>query len=491
MVCCDKTESTEITGSDNNRVEYMMNFHILTLFPEMIMQGLGTSIIGRAAENGLITLNAVNIRDYSLDKHKKVDDYPYGGGAGMLMQAQPVFDAYKSVVQRTAKTEKNSKPSKVRTIYMTPQGIPFTQRKAQELAGEKDLIFLCGHYEGVDERVLQEIVTDYISIGDYVLTGGELPAMVMIDAISRLVPGVLNNDFSAQTETFHNDLLEYPQYTRPEIWHDRKVPEILLSGNHRRIDDWRLEQSEERTERIRPELYERYQEKQKVIRQLIRHKRDYIHMIELLKRGNGEILYAQDNALLLLDLKSGACMMTVSCLEAGEMLLDLIPEETKLFVVSQEFMVDSICRQFHAELHSCCYQASYTRRETLAVRHKDIRLLDETHLDYILDHYSLGSREYIQERIRAKVFYGAFVDGKLAGFIGIHDEGSMGMLFVEEPYRRMGLAHSLESHMINRMKELGYTPFCQIFSNNDASMALQLSLGMNISSGKVWWLEKE
>ena len=177
-----------------------MNFHILTLFPDMVEQGLKTSILGRAVEAGHISLEAVNIRDYTLDKHKKVDDYPYGGGAGMLMQAQPVFDAYKAVEQRIS--------TKPRVIFLTPQGKTFNQEMAEEFAKEEDLIFLCGHYEGIDERVLEEIVTDEVSIGDYVLTGGELASMVMIDAVARLVPGVLNNDESAHTESFHNDLLE-------------------------------------------------------------------------------------------------------------------------------------------------------------------------------------------------------------------------------------------------------------------------------------------
>ncbi|MDE5932761.1 MAG: tRNA (guanosine(37)-N1)-methyltransferase TrmD, partial [Lachnospiraceae bacterium] len=197
-----------------------MNFHVLTLFPEMVMQGLHTSILGRAVGKQYISIEAVNIRDYTTDKHGKVDDYTYGGGAGMLMQAQPVYDAYLSVAR---KLEGNP-----RVIYVTPQGKTFHQEMAKELAKEEALIFLCGHYEGVDERVLEEIVTDYVSIGDYVLTGGELPAMVMIDAIARLVPGVLHNDESAMTESFHNDLLEYPQYSRPEVWRDKRVPEILL-----------------------------------------------------------------------------------------------------------------------------------------------------------------------------------------------------------------------------------------------------------------------
>ena len=178
-----------------------MNFHILTLFPDMVLQGLNTSIIGKAAEKQLLSIEAVNIRDYTTNKHGKVDDYPYGGGAGMLMQAQPVYDAWKSVADRIT-SEKGGVKKRIRTIYVTPQGPTFTQTMAKELAKEEDLIFLCGHYEGIDERVLEEVVTDYVSIGDYVLTGGELPAMVMIDAISRMVPGVLNNEVSGVTESF-------------------------------------------------------------------------------------------------------------------------------------------------------------------------------------------------------------------------------------------------------------------------------------------------
>ena len=229
----------------------MMNFYILTLFPDMVAQGLNTSIIGRAADKGLVTINCINIRDYTLDKHKKVDDYPYGGGAGMVMQAQPVYDAWKSVVERIG--------YKPRTVYLTPQGGVFSQPQAKELALEKDLILLCGHYEGIDERVLEEIVTDYVSIGDYVLTGGELAAMVMVDAISRMVPGVLTNDESGSTESLEGNLLEYPQYSRPEEWNGKKVPAILLSGDHAKVDAWRREQSILRTAERRPDLLEKAQ----------------------------------------------------------------------------------------------------------------------------------------------------------------------------------------------------------------------------------------
>ncbi len=236
----------------------MMNFHILTLFPEMVLQGLNTSIIGRAVDKGYISIEAVNIRDYTLDKHGKVDDYTYGGGAGMLMQAQPVYDACMAVQDRIMA---GNGASKARVIYVTPQGKTFHQELAQELAREEELIFLCGHYEGIDERVLEEVVTDEISIGDYVLTGGELPAMVMIDAIARLVPGVLHNTDSAVTESFYDGLLEYPQYSRPEIWHDKRVPPVLLCGDHAKVDAWRLEQSVLRTKERRPDLYEAYMDR--------------------------------------------------------------------------------------------------------------------------------------------------------------------------------------------------------------------------------------
>lgn len=226
-----------------------MNFHILTLFPEMVMNGLSASIIGRAQEKGLLSVEAVNIRDFAENKHNRVDDYTYGGGAGMLMQAGPVYGAYQSVAEKMEK--------KPRVIYLSPQGQTFSQNMAEEFAKEEELVFLCGHYEGIDERVLEEIVTDYVSIGDYVLTGGELPAMVMIDAISRFIPGVLHNDVSTEFESFQDNLLEYPQYTRPEEWHGKKVPEILLSGHHANVEKWRREQSIIRTAKLRPDLLEK------------------------------------------------------------------------------------------------------------------------------------------------------------------------------------------------------------------------------------------
>lgn len=223
-----------------------MNFYVLTLFPEMIMNGLSESITGRAMAKNLINVEAINIRDFAGNKHGQVDDYPYGGGAGMVMQPGPVYRSYESVIEKTGR--------KPRVVYLTPQGKVFNQSMAEEFAKEEDLVFLCGHYEGIDERVLEMIVTDNVSIGDYVLTGGELPSMVMIDAISRLVPGVLNNDVSAEFESFNDNLLEYPQYTRPAEFMGKEVPPVLLSGNHANVDKWRREKSLERTLERRPDL---------------------------------------------------------------------------------------------------------------------------------------------------------------------------------------------------------------------------------------------
>lgn len=223
-----------------------MRFHIMTLFPDMIRAVAGESILGRAEKNGLISICPVNIRDYAFNKHQSVDDYPYGGGAGMLMQAEPVYQAYRSIEEKAGK--------RLRVVYLSPQGKTFSQEMAQELACEEEIVFLCGHYEGIDERVLEEIVTDYVSIGDYVLTGGELPALVMADAIARLIPGVLHNDASAEFESFQDHLLEYPHYSRPEIWHDKQVPPVLLSGHHANVEAWRREQSVIRTFYRRPDL---------------------------------------------------------------------------------------------------------------------------------------------------------------------------------------------------------------------------------------------
>ena len=218
-----------------------MKFDVLTLFPEMF-EILNQSIIGKAIEKELIDIHLINIRDFSKDKHKKVDDTPYGGGAGMVMKPDVVYDAYQSIKDRNAKV-----------IYMSPQGKPLNQDKVEELSKENHLIILCGHYEGIDQRVLDKIVDEEISIGDYVLTGGEIPAMVLIDSVSRYVEGVLKED-SIKEESFSNGLLEYPQYTRPEVFEGMKVPEVLLSGHHENIEKWRKEKSLEMTKKKRPDI---------------------------------------------------------------------------------------------------------------------------------------------------------------------------------------------------------------------------------------------
>lgn len=227
-----------------------MKYDVLTLFPEMIENGFNTSITGRAVSSGILQLNTVNIRDFSKDKHCKVDDYIYGGGAGMLMFPQPIYDAFQSL----------NVPSGTRVLYMTPTGKQFDQNMAKELAKEDELVILCGHYEGIDERVIETIVTDRISIGDYVLTGGELAALVVMDSVSRMVSGVLGNDESGNDESFSDYLLEYPQYSRPPIWNDMEVPQILLSGDHAKIEEWRLEESIRITKEFRPDMYEKWAE---------------------------------------------------------------------------------------------------------------------------------------------------------------------------------------------------------------------------------------
>lgn len=348
-----------------------MNFHILTLFPGMVESGLSESIIGRALEKGSISVETVNIRDFSEDKHKKVDDYLYGGGAGLLMQAQPVYDAHKSVLEKIG-------DKCVRTIYLTPQGRPFSQKMAEELAKEEELIFLCGHYEGIDERVLEEIVTDYVSLGDFVLTGGELPAMVMIDAISRLVPGVLHNDASVAEESFSGYLLEYPQYTRPEVWHDKPVPEELLSGDHKRIRQWRFKQSIERTKQRRPDMYAKYERIAACRERLAKDKLHHIDMLELLLRGRAELLFDDESGVLMQDQDTGCYLITAENREAGEHILDTVfgPDdkdwktafEDCRFITHQEFLNEAVRRRFGLESVQGYYPYTYTRHEALSKR---------------------------------------------------------------------------------------------------------------------------
>lgn len=228
-----------------------MKIDILTIFPQMF-EALNYSILDRAQKNNLIDINVINIRDFSLDNNKRVDDYSYGGGAGMIMTPQPLFDAINSV----------KKPNSY-VVYMSPSGNVLTQNKVESLAKKDNLVILCGHYEGIDERIIDLCVDEEISIGDYVLTGGELPAMVLVDSVSRYIPNVLGNETTTEEESFSNGLLEYPQYTRPSNFNGKEVPEVLLSGNHKKIKEWRQEQSLLKTKKVRPELYRKFLREQK------------------------------------------------------------------------------------------------------------------------------------------------------------------------------------------------------------------------------------
>lgn len=226
-----------------------MKINILTLFPEMCNAYLNESIIGRARKSGKVEIECIDIRDYTKDKHRRVDDTPYGGGMGMIMQVDPVYDCYNAVCEKTG--------SKPHLIYLTPQGKTLTQKRVVELSKLDNIALLCGHYEGIDERVIEELQPEEISVGDYVLTGGELPALILADSISRMLPGVLSNDECFEEESHFNSLLEYPQYTRPYEWHGRKVPDVLLTGHHANIEKWRREQSLERTAKRRPDMLEK------------------------------------------------------------------------------------------------------------------------------------------------------------------------------------------------------------------------------------------
>jgi len=463
-----------------------MDFTILTLFPEFIEQGLHTSILGKACEKGLLSFKAVNIRDYSVDKNNRVDDYTYGGGAGMLMQAQPVYDAYMSNCVREGK-------NKPRTIYVTPQGRPFTQTIANELSREEEIVFICGHYEGIDQRVLDEIVTDRYSIGDYVLTGGELPALVMIDAISRLVPGVLGNDVSADIESFHGNLLEYPQFTRPEVWMEKRVPEVLLKGNPKEVESWRLERSKELTQKVRPDLYNKYELSLKVIDWLSKDKKSNVHLLEAIKRGTGEIISV--NPLMIYIAQAGLVFInegiglsqeeTISNISASE-ILNIIPERAHIFISTKEIF-EKLSENERFEFYCDVKNAVYTEKVHKKIKNKDIRQLDASYIEIVAENYGHGESEYVKDRIEHGQMYGIFVDDKLAGFIGTHYEGSVGMLHIFPAYRRMGLGTDLENFMINRELEMGHMPFGQVIIDNEASFALQDKNGLYFGNRIFTW----
>lgn len=493
-----------------------MRFHILTLFPEMVQQGLAESIIGRAAANDILSIDAVNIRDYTIDKHRKTDDYPYGGGAGMLMQAQPVYDAWKSVAG-------GGRP---RTVYLTPQGQTFTQKLARELAREDELVLLCGHYEGIDERVLEEIVTDYISIGDYVLTGGELPAMVLVDAVSRMVPGVLGNGVSGETESFEGDLLEYPQYSRPEEWHGKRVPPVLLSGNQKEIAAWRREAAVARTRERRPDLYRRYEALRACLPALKKEKLLHIDMTELIERGQACLVYVKGRTVCLCDTASGIYLHTAENREDGIAALFALREdaaacgeESPMLTLHQEFMREDAQKLLGVEETMSFYQAVYTRKEKLPVsglyqtdagrqekrarrdaapngKEKkpaaEIRRLTLDELAFVRSVYrTVDDEDYIRDRIEKGWMYGAFVDGVLAGFAGMHTEGGLGLLEVLPEYRKRHIGKALETYLINLSLEQGMTPYGQVAEDNEASRKLQESLGLCFSRQKVYWMEKK
>ena len=461
------------------------------------MSGLSESITGRALKQNKISIEAINIRDFSKNKHKKVDDYTYGGGAGMLMQAQPVFDAWTSA----------SKGKAVRTVYMTPQGAVFNQKMAQDFAKEEELIILCGHYEGIDERVLEEVVTDYVSIGDYVLTGGELAAMVFIDAVARLVPGVLHNEVSAETESFHGNLLEYPQYSRPQEWHDKSVPTVLMSGNQKEISKWRLTQSVIRTKERRPDLFEKYEKLQKCKEILMRDKLLNIDMIEFINRGTADLVHFDENEILIRDTTSGAYFHSLTNLDMAEESCLIKSElcnakELNCLIIHQESMVPLIEVELGMHVSSACRQYVYTRREKLPVKglyRPDgkpmesglvIKPLTEEYTDFVVNAYSsVGGDNYVRRRINGGNLVGAFVNDKIVGFGGLHEEGSLGMIYIVPSYRNRKIGLALETYLINAEIEKGNIPFVQVKLGNDIAQAMQEKLGLFGSKAMVFWME--
>ncbi|MCM1282035.1 MAG: tRNA (guanosine(37)-N1)-methyltransferase TrmD [Muribaculaceae bacterium] len=478
-----------------------MDFYILTLFPEMVESGLHTSITGRAIQQNKIAVHTVNIRDFTENKHGRVDDYTYGGGAGMLMQAQPVYDAFCSVRQRIPAEHKS------RVIYVTPQGRPFTQSVAEELAESDELVLLCGHYEGVDERVLEEIATDYISIGDYVLTGGELAAMVIVDAVARLVPLVLHNEDSAKTESFYGNLLEYPQYSRPEEWRGKRVPSVLLSGNQREIDVWRKEQAKARTAERRPDLYAVYQALETCEACLLSDKLHHMDMIELIRRGRAKLVARQGKEILLEDKESHIFFHT--CLEEPRShgrdsallprLQELCGHDANVIVLHQPESVPALAQMgYCADME--CLTCVYTKKEQLPITGLyradgqpsangiEIFALTLEEFPLVEQCCTVGKPEYLRKRIEKGMMYGARMQGELAGFIGVHGEGSMGMLYVLPRFRRRKVAAALETYLCNWFIRQKMTPYGQIAIGSTDSVLLQEKLGLCMSGGHVYWM---
>ena len=451
-----------------------MKFTVLTLFPEFVKNALNTSILGKAGQKGLLSFNVVNIRDFSADKNKRVDDYTYGGGAGMLMQAQPVYDAYKSCTKDNA-----------RTIYVSPKGKRFTQQDAEALSNEKNIVFICGHYEGIDERALEKIGAESYSIGDYVLTGGELPALVMIDAIARLCPGVLGNDSSSEEESFNNDLLEYPQYTRPEEWEGMSVPQVLLTGDPKQVKAWRLEKSKEITAKVRPDLYDRYEKRCAVLDKLLKDKRNNIQMIEQIRRGIGEII-SYDPLIIVNNMDRVALTGQEADISADD-LLSILPPHIRQVVTTEE-LAKKLLIDERFELSCSIINCVYTEKVHRKISNKDIRPLGIDSLGYVEEHYDLGGKDYVRNRIESGEMFGIYDNGVLAGFIGRHGEGSIGLLYVDEAFRGKGYAQDLESFMFNRALERGETPYGQVKIENDISFSLQDKLGVYTGDKVFCWI---
>lgn len=477
------------------------------------MQGLSTSITGRAMKADTIGVEAINIRDFSKNKHHKVDDYTYGGGAGMLMQAQPVYDAYKYVADQL-------KPDTTkRVIYVTPQGRTFTQQMAKEFAAQEDLIFLCGHYEGIDERVLEEVVTDYVSIGDYVLTGGELAAMVMIDAISRLVPGVLHNEVSAETESFHGYLLEYPQYSRPEVWHDRKVPDILLTGNQRNIDAWRLQQSQERTKERRPDLYEKYWKLRSCKEHLMKQKLLHIDMIDAIERGVAELVFEEEGQYLLRNLETGiyyfANLLETNIDKEGTEVLQRISvtnyyEDTALLVVHTREDAKRMEKALGMTQIGTCRLSTYTKKEKASVSglyRPDgkplehglaegvyIRPLGIEYGELVMEAHPDTEEAYIEEQLEKGQMIGAFLEERLVGMAGRNDCGDIGLLYVYPDYRRKHIGKALFTYLVNEVLERGQIPYSMYDTGEKECEAIQNLLeqmGMYSSKSEIFWMYKK
>ena len=347
-----------------------------------------------------------------------------------------------------------------------------------------------------------------MSIGDYVLTGGELPAMVMIDAISRMVPGVLANGESGETESFEGDLLEYPQYSRPEEWHGKQVPKVLLSGNQRKIVEWRRQEAERRTQERRPDLYAGYERLMSCKKVLAGDKLLHVDMTELIARGQARLVFAEGKNICLQDKVSGAYFHTAEDIKAGCRMLEILHgdagEESGLLVLHQEFMTEPTEKYLGFRTAMTCNQIVYTKHEKLPVTglyRMDgkpaengvvIRPLTMEHLDAVVrDYNTISDEAYVTDRIKKGALFGAFVDGQLAGFIGMHAEGGIGMLFVSPEYRRRRIGMALETYMINLGLERGERPYGQVEIGNDASKGLQEALGLCFSKGRIYWMERE